>query len=378
MQKFIKCLLLVSCGIFLVGCKSANLKQSSSVPINTLSCVGEGCALQTHSFEVTQEITQQQLDLMIVVDNSNSMHHHQQKLASRFHDLFSKISSFDWQIAFINTDNGIEADESPVAEDGYYGTFYNLEDANGEIEIDGDKVQVLSSDLEEHYDLQELFANTINRYQKGIRNIEGVEGIGSHTEQPLANIINAISLRDNQNDGFFRDDAALAVIILTNEDEEAFEGQEVTTPTDVIHFVTSQFGSLKQFFAYGIIQSGKESCLRAEKEYTHTSRYSQSIDELVQSTLGITSSICKEDYSLILQNISHSLRGHIGFSIPLKHNHVVEDSIELTFFDEEDQELDQENEPDWTFDPQTNQIVFDGHQLSQNKIRIEVTYQYAQ
>lgn len=374
MQTFIKFLFLVFCGIFLTSCKSADLTQSSSLPINTSSCIG-GCVLQTHSFEVVQETTQQQLDLVIVIDNSNSMHHHQQKFASRFHDLFSRIKIFDWQMAFINTDNGLGPNDSTI-EDGYHGAFYNLEDSNGEIEIDGNKAQILKSDLEEHYDLQELFAYTINRYQKGIRNIEGVEGIGSNIEQPLSNIINAINLRDSQNRGFFREDAALAVIILTNEDEEVFEGQEVTTPIDVINFVTNQLGSSKQFFSYGIIQTGEESCLRAEREYTHTSRYSRSVDELVRETFGITRSICEEDYSLILQNISHSLRGHVGFNIPLEHSRVVEDSIELIFFNEEGEELDQEDEPNWTFDAQTKQIVFDDDYLPQNRIHLQVTYQH--
>ena len=298
------------------------------------------------------------------------MDHHQQKLGERFGDLvsgLSDISNIDWQIAFTNADDS----DPQVDADGYHGTFYNLESEDGELLIDGETANILTpgllDSLDDSDDLQEIFYNTINRSGKSVRN----EGEDSGVEVPLRSIKNAISKRNDENSGFFRDSATLVTVILSNEDELS-DGQpkndiNPTTSSEVTQAVSDAFGADKRFFAYGIIIKPEDTECR-DAEETRSGRESPTYGTFVDELAIKTYSICEEDYSGILLDIGSHLEATLTLSsIPFRFDNVIESSITLTF-------TPSENAQTGSFDANSNTYVFD--EKPANGTTILVEYQY--
>ena len=339
---------------------------------------GTGNNIAKDSFQVHQPLTDPKVDILVVIDTSGSMHHHQQKLGERFNDLILGLSDsdlhIDWQIAFINVDDS----EPRIDANGYHGTFYNLENEDGELLIDEETVNILNSELLEYLDdsdnLQEIFYNTIDRSGKSVRMLDGKDA-DSRIEAPLRNIKNAISKRNNENSGFFRDSATLVTIILSNEDEfsdgqpkKKMDPPNPTTPSEVTQAVSDAFGSDKKFLSYGIIIiPGDTECLDTERRVGYKkSNYSTFIFELSTKTY----SICEESYSGILQDIASHLEATLTLShIPFRFSNVIEDSITLTF-------TPSENAQTGTFDASSNTYIFD--EKIANGTTILVEYEYRQ
>ena len=356
------------------GCKDGNLSTfSNNSPTGIDPPPGGGTIgtdIATDSFEVTQSLTAPKVDILLVIDTSGSMDHHQQKLGERFGDLvsgLSDISNIDWQIAFTNADDS----DPQVDADGYHGTFYNLESEDGELLIDGETANILTpgllDSLDDSDDLQEIFYNTINRSGKSVRN----EGEDSGVEVPLRSIKNAISKRNDENSGFFRDSATLVTVILSNEDELS-DGQpkndiNPTTSSEVTQAVSDAFGADKRFFAYGIIIKPEDTECR-DAEETRSGRESPTYGTFVDELAIKTYSICEEDYSGILLDIGSHLEATLTLSsIPFRFDNVIESSITLTF-------TPSENAQTGSFDANSNTYVFD--EKPANGTTILVEYQY--
>ena len=379
MKKITRYFFFFVCFICLVtigeGCKDGNLSTfSNNFPTGIDPAPGGGTIgtnIATDSFEVTQSLTAPKVDILLVIDTSGSMDHHQQKLGERFGDLVSGLSNddlnIDWQIAFTNTDDS----DPQVTADGYHGTFYNLENEDGELLIDEETVSILTPDLldslDDSDDLQEIFYNTINRSGKSVR----TEGEDSGVEVPLRNIKNAISKRNNENSGFFRDSATLMTVILSNEDElsdgQAKDGIEPTTSSQVTQAVSDAFGSNKRFFSYGIIIKPEDTECR-DAEETRSGRESPTYGTFVDELAIKTYSICEEDYSDILSDIGGHLEATLTLSsIPFRFDNVIESSITLTF-------TPSENAQTGSFNASSNTYVFD--EKPANGTTILVEYQY--
>ena len=324
------------------------------------------------SFEVTQSTTDPEVDILIVIDTSGSMDHHQQKLAQRFGDLAAGLSNtnlpVDWQMAFTSTDDS----DPEVDADGYHGSFYNLEDEDGEIEVDGENVSILTADISDDSDyLQKIFLNTINRSGKSVRE----EGEDSGIEVPLRNITNAIAKRNSDNSGFFRDSATLVTIILSNEDELsdglAKDGIEPTSAEDVRQSVSDAFGDDKRFVSYGIIIKPEDTDCR-DAEIRRSGRTSATFGTFVHELSVKTYSICENDYSGILLDIGSHLEASLTLSsIPLRYGNVIASSVTLTF-------TPAENEQSGSFDAASNTYRFDEKPANGTTIRIEYQYYESQ
>ena len=386
MKKIARYFFVFVCFIFLVtigeGCKSGNFSSSILPGEIGKRDVGDNPvtgSIGEDSFEVTQSLIDPKIDVLIVIDTSGSMAHHQQKLAERFGDLVVGLSGselpVDWQMAFMNADDSVPE----VEDDGYHGTFYNLEDENGEIEVDGEKVSILTAALSDDSDyLQDIFLNTINRSGKSVRE----DGEDSGIEVPLRNIDNAITKRDSENSGFFRDSATLVTIILSNEDELS-DGQakevvlddgttqtvEPTNASDVIQAVSDAFGSDKRFVSYGIIIKPEDTGCR-DAEVERSGRESPVYGTFIAGLSAKTYSICENSYSGILSDISSHLEASLTLSsIPFRYGNVIEDSITLTF-------TPAENEQSGSFDADSNTYVFDEKPANETTVKVE--YQYNQ
>ncbi len=264
------------------------------------------------SFEVTQTSLAQKVDILMVVDDSGSMSKYQNLLGQRFGDLVSNITGVNWQIAFINTNSSTSSHIN----------------------------EVLSSTT----------SNVQNRFLTLITN---PPGSASNHEYPLTNITRVIS--DSQNSqSFFRNDASLAVVILTNE------GPDTKTAQNVLDTLKAQFGNDKRLFAYAIIPSGNTS-----------NRYLYRIRDLVDRTGGITGNINSTDYTSILQSMSTNLEAKLSLKeIPLRYEGVIQQTISLDFTPAANKVTD------YVYDPQTNKIIFTT--VPPGSTTIHVQYRYVQ
>ena len=264
------------------------------------------------SFEVTQTSLTQKVDILMVVDDSGSMSQYQNKLGQRFGDLVSNIIGVDWQLAFINTNNSTSSQINEV--------------------------------------LSPTTSNVQNRFLTLITNPPGSP---SDSEYPLTNISKVITNSQNSQN-FFRSDASLAVVILTNE------GSDTKAAQKVLDAVKTQLGNDKRLFAYAIIPNGNTG-----------NRYLYRIRDLVSRTGGITGNINSTNYTAILQNMSQNLEAKLSLKeIPLRYEGVIQQTISLTFTPKVNEVTD------YTYDPQTNKIIFKTSPVGDTKI--QVNYKYVQ
>ena len=327
-------ILLLVFAICLISCKDSQF----STNLDPIPPAGTPDPL--HKQCVTQSLADPMLDILIVIDTSGSMEHHQQKLGDKLGQLIDNLNGINWQIAFTSTDNA----HPVINSDGYNGVFYNLEDSNGELtDASGKKIKVLDASLPNP---DTIFANTVNRAGKSERcNNDVCEDTG--TEAPLLSIVNAIGHRNTDNAGFFRADATFATIILSNENEfsngQPVEGTnsngeavtiEPTTSQDVVNEVSKVFGSNKRFVAYGIIiQNDDPQCLADEGDGSgrESPSYGTFIENLANATKGKTGSICDADYTANLTDFGEHLEDQLTLKEFALDHKPVEGTIQVTF-----------------------------------------------
>ena len=171
----------------------------------------------------------QKMDIIFVVDDSGSMKEEQQNLAANFPKFVSKIDSFktksgsklDWRIAVTTTARNLSykiqvpfGGTLPMSEKGDDGAFRMPSECKTK------RRWVEKSDPSASSDFQCLA-------QAGTG--------GSSIEMPLYATKLALNERvaDGTNAGFLRDDALLAIIVLTDEDDCSREDNNFTIQNDV-------------------------------------------------------------------------------------------------------------------------------------------------
>ena len=298
---------------------------------------------------LTQSKADRSVDILVVIDNSPSMREEQKRLGARFGDFMSSLRRIRWQIGFINTDASKSSDIP-----GWGGRLYNLR---------GRSDYILTP---RHPSPARLFRETVSRYhemQDCGRNAR--TPCPSNTEEPLKATIQAIRQHKTHNTGFFRPNANLAILVLSDENERSNGGRNATRPRAVINAVRQEFGRQKSFSAYGmIIRPGDERCLR--QQGLSSDKYGTFVQDLANKTDGITGSICSSDYASALRAISRRIESQLTIqSIPLNHE-PKEDSLVVNF-------IPQSRAVPWKIEDNT--IVFEEPPAEGTQIRVEYVYQ---
>lgn len=259
-----------------VGCSNKVAFTKNLTPQEAMS--GE---FLTENF--TQGYSAKKLDIIVVVDNSLSMAAEQQKLGDRIGSFLSTLYDVDWQIAITTTD----VSDGPY---GLKGEFLNLE---------GLSTQVLTSRTPNY---EAVFKATVVRKES----IGCTANCPSGDEQPLAATIMAMQKNKGVNRGFFRADADLAVLILSDEDEMSDGPSQATQPQQVVTAAAKIWGDRKKLIGYGmIIQPRDQACLDMNNGQ---GRVANAVSQLAFITGGITGSICDADYSAALSAIGDRAR----------------------------------------------------------------------
>ncbi len=277
---------------FLAACSDVMTHDPVDEAVSTAKTTGhltDGRTQDLFVFDVFE--TQARVDILFVDDNSDSMRDEQVKLGARFPHLLNSLAKIDWQIGITTTD----------VSDGTYGLKGQL------IAFEGVSQNFLTRAMP---NAPELFASHIAREET----YNCQTDCPSTDEQPLHATIEAIAKRDAGNAGFFRADADLVVVVLSDEDEKSEGGPGATSGADVVAAVQAAFGDAKALTGFGIIVvPGDTACMATETLFG--GHYGHVLQAFAQLTGGEVGSICEADYGATLAEIGKRVREGIKVAV---------------------------------------------------------------
>lgn len=236
---------------------------------------------QKETFNFDDDGNRAKVDILFINDDSASMISKQNKLGAALNPFITNLKNIDWQLGITTTD----------ITDGPYGTKGSL------IPMKGTPYKILNKNVP---NFPQVFANTIHADVLETCNEADIP-CPSSDERPLEATVMAMQKAYTVNNGFFRDGADLAVIILSDEDEGS-DGTNAIAATAVISAFNAVFGKGRTLTAYGIIvRPGDVACYTQQAQTS--GHYGNFISQFVLATGGVTGSICDADYSSTLAKI---------------------------------------------------------------------------
>lgn len=238
-----------------------------------------------------------QLDVQLIVDNSNSMLPENQKLASRLQGFVNDLSAagFDWQMCVTVTSSQKLSQTDPNL---YWGASRYWSG------VSGTTPWILKASQP---NLMQTFQDTINQIGAGWVGTDDERGI----KAAWWHVWNG-DIRYQDASGCYRKDAGLTTIIISDEDvrsvggdasREYYPGEYKALemddyPQTYINLVKEVFGATKRFSVNSIIvRPGDSACLAAQDAAGAKSHYGYKYNELSTLTEGGVGSICDADYS---------------------------------------------------------------------------------
>ena len=192
----------LACGL---ACNSHELSPfSSSIKANKTETITSGST--------------RQVDILFVVDNSNSMIEEQRGLDENFSKFLDKLSVYgaDFHLAAVSTEDkyssstSVDFNKTPGAQ---FNTV-NISDCNSYFSNHENRGWLASTDFKKD-------GNTLD--VDGVKNIFRCMGLtgtdGSAVERGLASSLKALQSNSAVNKGFLRDGALLAVVYVTDEND---------------------------------------------------------------------------------------------------------------------------------------------------------------
>lgn len=242
------------------------------------------------------QVTDNKVDILLVVDDSKSMEPENTQLAQRLQGFVNGLSTsnVDWQMCATITraqdvyNNGVL----------YWGASRNW------VDYVGSKAWVLNSGATNPYS---IFTNTIAAIGAGWE--------GTDDERAIKAAF--WSAEYAQYNSCYREDASISVIILSDEDERSVGGDASKVhyagelkplefddlPQSYVNKIKQKFGNDKRFTVNSIIvKPGDSACMTAQDAAGSKSHYGYKYNELSQLTNGYVGSICASDYS---QNLNY-------------------------------------------------------------------------
>ena len=249
------------------------------------------------------------LDILFIVDTSESMRKHLISFKKKFRGFLSYFSGFNWRLAITDADHG---------EHGFF--LLNISTLKGramELERDGSLIDLYYLDRTVA-NYSRVFLDSISRHKSGEYQKwgpQGWENVGycelppycqGGNEQPLKSLKAALS----KNPDFFRKNADLVTVIISNSKERAGDYESGTQPEEVIEEFRNLYGEQKRFEVYGIIiPEGDTDCLErnnAGQFFAPEGDFSEKIARLSEITGGRIISICSNNYRELADSIFHS------------------------------------------------------------------------
>jgi hypothetical protein len=271
---------------------------------------------QTRRVTLAKDVTvsDNKVDVLLIVDDSNSMLADNRKLAERLQGFVSGLTSasIDWQMCATVT-------RAQEVKDGNGNIVYYWGASRNWVEYVGSPKWILKAGAADPYS---IFTKTIDAIGAGWAGTDDERGIKAafwHTEYAEYNKC-------------YRDDASLSVIIISDEDVRSVGGDSAQVyygselkPLEAddiaqsyVNKVKQKFGMDKRFTVNSIIvKPGDTTCMAAQDSGGSKSHYGYKYDELSRLTNGFSSSICENDYSSNLNYFKDRIVSSLA-SIPLE------------------------------------------------------------
>lgn len=267
----------------------------------------------------THTVTAQdnQLDILLVVDDSNSMLPDNQHLASKLQGFVNDLSSagFDWQMCVTVTRAQQLTAGDPTL---YWGASRYWSG------VTGPKPYILKPTQANTY---QVFQNTINAIGAGWAGTDDERGI----KAAWWHVYNGDPAYPDAS-GCYRANAGFATIVISDEDERSVGGDPSQVyypgelrplepddePQTFVNYVKQVFGMQKRFAVNSIIvRPGDVSCMATQDAAGSKSHYGFKYQELSNLTGGYTGSICQADYSQNLRYFRDQIVREMA-SLPLE------------------------------------------------------------
>ena len=304
------------------------------------------------------------VDILWVIDNSVSMQNEQEAVAAGTSDFVENLEKgdMDFHLGVITTD---------------------VDDVNANAGVLLGNPQVLTSTCREDGDPSDC--TYVDAFTSRV--LQGTDG--SDQERGLEAALTALSppLSDTRNSGFLRDDAALVIIILSDENDCSDfgalgpdgSGEDCYTQNaDLmpVQDIVSRFKDLKKDSSKvslsGIIGPRVVDDTYCEQTYPGT-RYYSAIDLL----RGVAADICQTDYSTVMDQLGLVASG-ILTTFQLSKAAVVESIVvTVTPAGGAPKEVKQDATNGWTYLEDYARIQFNGDAVPERGAQIEVEYEVA-
>lgn len=255
---------------------------------------------------------QNKVDVLFVVDNSGSMADIQREMADRISGFINNVQGLDWQIAFTLTD--VYYKKNQVVQDG---VLVPLEGSGSDLNSIGDS-HILNSSMDAAV-VERVFGETVQREEEGSGAEQGIYASYRAVERAFqSGELNSANRR------FFRDDASLSIVLISDENETPDHGHK-NRPQDLIQIVNNKYdGSKNLSFNSLIVQPGDQECLDSRGwswipffGWHRIGQYGQAYADL-SNRLGAGSeggsligSVCESDYTSQLVDIGKSVKAMV-------------------------------------------------------------------
>ncbi len=300
--------------IYLQATKTGFTAFNSTQPL-TVTVQAASTRPVTYTKTVTYE--DNQLDIVLVLDDSNSMLADNQRLAQRLQGFVNDLTTagFDWQMCVTVTRAQRISSSDPNL---YWGASNNWTGKSSA------PTWVINSSTPNPYN---IFTSTINAI--------GAGNVGSDDERGIKaawwHLWNGDPYYAGTS-GCYRKKSGLSVIILSDEDERSVGGdqtqvyyqgeykalEEDDLPATYVNHVKTTFGNDKRFTVNSIIvRPGDSQCMSAQDSEGSKSHFGVKYNELSQLTNGYVGSICDGDYSTNLRYFKDKIISSLN-SIPLE------------------------------------------------------------
>lgn len=240
------------------------------------------------------QVTDNKVDIVVIVDDSNSMLPDNRKLAERLQGFVSNLSAqnVDWQMCATVTRSQL------ISGVYYWGASRNW------VDYVGSPRWILKAGAADPYSIFTKTIDAIGAGWEGTDDERGIKAAFWHAEYTSSNKC-------------YRSDASLSVIMISDEDVRSVGGDQAQVyyggelkpleaddlPQSYVSKVKQKFGMDKRFTVNSIIvKPGDSACMAAQDSGGAKSHYGYYYDELSRLTNGFSSSICENDYS---QNLNY-------------------------------------------------------------------------
>lgn len=255
----------------------------------------------SESFQQSTDSVNTKIDILWVVDNSNSMRTSQEDLANNFGSFIANFQAkgYDFKMA-VTTSDAYLADTKYLSFYNYNGVYGNYKQKYFDDLAQADKALFRDGVLGDRTGFpvfSHLTPSISQVFQKNI--LQGINGWGY--ERPFESILETLAHPGNQN--FIRDDSFFAIIIVTDEDDFSTDTNQwlasnthpdlttVSSYVTELDRITNSTGATRRYNVSNI-SILDETCREALNDVFTERIVASRVQQLTDATEGFQGSLC--------------------------------------------------------------------------------------